>query len=236
MLAFLLLIIIGLKQGHYKNPDFSFFLFIQAHGMLFNFFLIGIFALWMLKREQRKQTIRYYCDEIDDLRGIRSPEAAAKIKGNILRLNRLGVLNLELHNCYLAETDLVRVDLRHADLWRCNLNGAYLRWSLFQGADLRWANLQRANLGRSDMRDVNLRWADLTEADMGGADLAGASLNGASLEGAFFWRVKNLTFEQMTSVATLHNIRGLDRELAARLHDEHPHLFEKPEQQETSNR
>jgi BTB/POZ domain-containing protein KCTD9 len=167
----------------YDRPFFE-NIMVEAHGMLLDILVIGLFILWLNKLGEKRLENRRYHEEIDDFRYWHSEEAAYRIAGTIKRLNRNGVSSINLAYCYLARIILYEANLEDADLGdanfegtvlgRANLEGAFLGRANLKGADLAWANLKGA-----DLMDANLKGAIL-----GGANLKGANLEGANLEGA----------------------------------------------------
>ena len=230
---------------------------VEAHGMLFDIFIIGtlIFALHKLveRRLEKRHNIQRWQEEIDDFRGWDEKEATFKIVGNIRRLNRNGITKIDLYGCFLKQAFLMGTDLRGAALDRANLRGADLGGADLRGADLggtdlrgaaldranlygvilRGANLKeailvRANLLEADLRRTNLGKANLVEADLCGSNLYGADLRGADLEGADLMRAKQLTIEQLSKVRILYKAK-LDPELEKQIKEKYPHLLKKPE-------
>lgn len=134
---------------------------VEAHGMIFDLLVIGVFVGWLTRLGDRRVAIERYREEIDDFLGWRSEEATHRIVGNIKRLNRAGITDIQLMNAFLENGKLAKVDL--------------------SGADLR-----RVNLRNADLRGVKLRDANLTNADLRGAILSGADFTNAELSGAIF--------------------------------------------------
>lgn len=181
------------------NPDFFANILVEAHGMLFDVIVFGIILVLLEVRRTKRQTIKRHLDEINDFRGWKSPEAAHRIRGSIMRLNRLGVEKIDLSHCFLKKMNLLEVKLKGSILWGVNLEKGVLESADLQGADLmganlkgcslHWANLEAAvlkgvNLKDSKMLNANLKNANLEEADLAGADLWKAHLEGANLETA----------------------------------------------------
>jgi len=176
---------------------------VEAHGMLFDILVLGLLFSWLHNRGEKRRLIQRYTDEIDDFRGWEEEEAAKRIRGNIFRLNREGVHNINLNRCFLKGADLMEANLMGANLWEAVLEVANL-W----GANLEGARLEEANL-----EGANLRKADLMEANLTGAELMGA---------------KELTIEQLCEAKTLYK-SILDPELEKQVKQECPHLLEKPD-------
>jgi len=226
----LTLIKYGYKGDFYKN------ILIEAHGMLFDILVIGIFIFALHKigesRIKRELDIKRWEEEIDDFRGWNEKEATFRIVGNIRRLNRNGTTDIDLRDSFLEEASLEEIDLRDAILTRANLRGA----SLF-GADLRGADLSPADLRGADLSSADLRGADLIIANLADAKLWKADLRGADLRRTKLWKADLgeadlrgatlLTIEQLSKVKTLFQAI-LDPELEKEVKQKYPHLLELP--------
>jgi hypothetical protein len=157
-IAFLALVIsaalvFGLTQLFfgYDKPLFQ-NIMVEAHGMLLDILVIGLFILWLNKLGEKRLENKRYQDEIDDFRRWHSEEAAYRIAGNIKRLNRNGISKIVLEECYLA----------HMVLRRANLQGAELRWATLLGARLMGADLR----GSKNLTEEQVRLAHINESTM----------------------------------------------------------------------
>lgn len=189
-------IVVGLtlvKYGYHE--DFIKNIVVEAHGMLFDILVIGIFifALQKLgeKRIERKRNIQRWLEEIEDFREWDEKKAMYRIVGNIRRLNKQGVTDINISRCYLVGAGLVGNDLSGANFRGADLRNAYLTESILRNADLSGADLGGAKLCETDLRGAKLCRADLREADLHRADLRGAEfesviLSNADLYGANF--------------------------------------------------
>lgn len=222
---------------------------VEAHGMLFDILILGLLFSWLHSSGEKRRLIQRYKDEIDDFRGWESEEAARRIRGNILRLNREGVNKINLRSCFLKgavleEANLTSADLSNADLRKTNLKRAKLEYAKFEYADLGETNLREANLRRANFRNANLQGTYLTRANLSGATLMGAELSGAKLLkadlkgawllGANLWGVQlretsGLTVESLCEAKTLYQAKNLDPELEKQIKEKCPHLLEIPE-------
>ncbi len=161
---------------------------------------------------------------------------------------------VDLSNQILIEKpDAEYEELYWVDLREAHLEGANLNSSVLERADLRFAKLQRANLEKAILKGAkldaaNLRDANLYDADLVGASLVAARLEGANLEfgklmgsnfisaelkdanlnGARLDNAKNLTIDQLSKVATLYNVKGIDPELMVQVKEEHSRLLANP--------
>ena len=82
---------------------------------------------------------------------------------------------------------------------------------------------------KANLREANLSGANLSGADLTGAYLFRANLRGAYLRKPFFDETRILTFEQLSEVYTLYQVKSLDPKLEKELREKHPELFEKSE-------
>ena len=150
-------------------------IYIESIRIFFNVLIIGIFITWILKWNQKKQLIQRYRDDIDDFRGWESEEACHRIRGAIVRLNKLQVFDLDLSDCFLEKAYLENVNLYRATLYKANL----------QRANLFGANLRKAGLGEANCREAQLWYANLQKAGLWRTNLENAGLGQANLQMAY---------------------------------------------------
>ena len=231
VLLLLAILVLGLSLPFYLR-DFEQFwiqILVEAHGMLFDIAVIGILLFWLNKNGETRQRIRTFKDEIDDFRLWESEEAAFRTVGNIKRLNRHGICEINLVKCYLVRTNLNYTNLsssnmnsanfsnstlievnfsntrlnqtnfENSNLNQANLNGAYA-----SGANLKDAFLIKAQFENAFLIKANLNNAYLMEANLRGAYLMGADLENANLYKADLTGAKGLTVEQLLSAKTLY--------------------------------
>ena len=195
------IVVVLSSWDRYKDPAFREAILAEAHGMLFDILVIGMFILWLNLLRDRRERSRRFQEEIDDYREWASDEAAHRIAGNVRRLNALGVEAPVLSRCYLRKTDLRNAKLRGAPMHRVDLGESRLR-----GADLSGANLDTAFVGHSDLRNTifdnallvrarliyvnannaSFRNADLRKADLRHGHFRSANFRGAKLDGTIF--------------------------------------------------
>ena len=178
-------VVIGLTSFKYGyDGDFYKNILVEAHGMLLDILVIGIFIFALHKLGEKRLDNKRYHDEIDDFKFWESEEAKFRIIGNIKRLNRNDITNIDISYCYLKNAELGGVQLQGADLLKINLQGATLFGSNLQQTDLGFANLQEANLGQANLQEADLSKADIQKAVLVEANLQGANLMEANLEEA----------------------------------------------------
>ncbi len=250
LLAFL---IIGLSLPYYINNFYGFYaqVLAEAHGMLFDIAIIGILIFWLNKKGEERLRIKTYKDEIDDFRLWESNEAAFRTVGNIKRLNRHKIHEIDLVNCYLAKTNLNYVNLKESNLNNADLSSANLIQSNLESARLNQTNLENCNMNQANLRHAfangtnftdaclikadlesaflikaNFKSAFLMEANLKGSYLSEANFEGANLYKADFRNAVGLTIEQLCNVKSLYLAKfddGINEEIKNRF----PELVDK---------
>ncbi|HNP07568.1 MAG TPA: pentapeptide repeat-containing protein [Cyclobacteriaceae bacterium] len=201
----------------------------EAHGMIFDIAIIGILLFWLNQNGETRQRIRTYKDEIDDFRLWESDEAAFRTVGNLKRLNRHGIYEINLVNCYLARTNLNYVNLKGSNLNSANISNSSLIESNLENTRLNQTNLENTNLNQVNLRGAyasgsnfndaflikaqlegafliktSFRNAFLMEANLQNSYLMGADFENASLYKADLRGVKGLTIDQLSKAKTLY--------------------------------
>ena len=253
VLLILTFVVIGFSLKYYIADFENFFaqVMAEAHGMLFDIAVIGILIFWLNKNGEVRQRIRTYKDEIDDFRLWESDEAAFRTVGNIKRLNRHGINEVNLVNCYLTRTNLNYVNLKgsnmnsadisnaflietnlenarmnQTNLENSNLNQACLRYAYASGANLRHAYLIKADLENAFLIKTDFRNAFLMEANLSNCYLTGANFENASLYKADLRGAKGITAEQLMKAKTLY-LAKLDPEIMDQIKASIPELVGK---------
>jgi BTB/POZ domain-containing protein KCTD9 len=231
VLLLVTILVLGLSLQYYLN-DFDTFIqqiLAEAHGMIFDIAVIGILIFWLNQNGEIRQRIRTYKDEIDDFRLWESEEAAFRTVGNIKRLNRHKIHEINLVNCYLPRTNLNYVNLSgsnlnssnvsQSSLIESNLENARLNQTNFENSNLNQANLQGAYASGANFKDsflikanfdgaflikANFSNAFLMEANLQNCYLMGADFENASLYKADLRGAKGLSIDQLAKVKTLY--------------------------------
>lgn len=253
VLILLAFVVVGLSLPYYIEDFHDFFgqVLAEAHGMLFDIAVIGILLYWLNSNGERRMRIRMYKDEIDDFRLWESEEAAFRTVGNIKRLNRHKIYEINLVNCHLSRTNLNYVNLResnmnnadmtHANLIEVNLQNARLNQTNFENAKMNQADLQHAYASGANFKDAflikanfrdafliksNFENAYLMESDMRGCHITGANFENASLYKADLRGAVGLTADQLSKVKTLY-LAEIDEELLQEIKERYPDLLGK---------
>ncbi len=221
---------------------------IEAHGVLFDLAFIGILLLWLQKNGEKQQRIRRYLDELDDFRYWKSEESAYRAMGNVKRLNRDGIVKIDLSHSYLVNTNLnyvnlsesnlnsanlskcnlissimVNARLNQASLEECSMNNSDLSGSFLSGANFSNSSLIKANLSKANCIMSNFENAFLMEADLRGANLLGTNFKNTNLYKTDLRNVKGLTLEQIQMAKTVHKVR-LNGSIAKQVKEQLPEL------------
>lgn len=177
----LIILIIDSLTGDLFNLSFWNNVLVEAHGMLMDIVLFGIILTLYERLTDKHREIERLHEEIDDYRGWNEPEAMYRIVGCIKRLNKKGVTDINLTDCFLNGANLRGV----------NFNGAILIGLDFRGADLSYANLEKSDLSNANLEGVKLISTNLKDATLLSTNLNGANLDKAKLQGA------NLSFAKL---------------------------------------
>jgi uncharacterized protein YjbI with pentapeptide repeats len=222
----------------------------EAHGMIFDIAVIGILIFWLNQNGERRQRIRTYKDEIDDFRLWESEEAAFRTVGNIKRLNRHKIHEINLVNCYLPRTNLSYANLSgsnlnsanicQSSLIESNLENARLNQTNFENSNLNQANLTASYASGANFKDsfliksnfegaflikANFNNAFLMEANLQNCYVMGADFENASLYKADLRGAKGLTVEQLSKVKTLY-LAKFDEEILQQIKTSLPELVD----------
>lgn len=250
VLVLVSILVLALSMPYYIADYNSFIqqVLAEAHGMIFDIAVIGILIFWLNKNGETRQRIRTYKDEIDDFRLWESEEAAFRTVGNIKRLNRHKIHEINLVNCYLPRTNLNYVNLSasnlnsanisQSSLIESNLENARLNQTNFENSNLNQANLNSAYASGANFKDAflikahfenaflikaNFCNAFLMEADLRNCYLMGADFENASLYKADLRGAKGLSVEQLAKVKTLY-LAKFDEEILEQIKTSLPEL------------
>jgi hypothetical protein len=252
VLVLVAVLVLSLSLKYYIRDFDNFIIQIlaEAHGMIFDIAVIGILIFWLNKNGETRQRIRTYKDEIDDFRLWESEEAAFRTVGNIKRLNRHKIFEINLVNCYLAKTNLSYTNLAgsnlnsgnvsQSSLIESNLENARLNQTNFENSNLNQANLMGAYASGANFKDTflikarfeaaflikaNFNNAYLMEANLQNSYLMGADFENASLYKADLRGAKGLTVEQLSKVKTLY-LAKFDDEILEQIKTNLPELVD----------
>ncbi len=252
VLILVTILVLALSFRYYLR-DFDTFIqqvLAEAHGMIFDIAVIGILLVWLNQNGEKRQRIRTYKDEIDDFRLWESEEAAFRTVGNIKRLNRHGIHDINLVNCFLPRTNLnyanltgsnlnsanisqsslIEANLENARLNQTNfensnLNQAILRGAYASGANFKDAFMIKAQFDNAFLIKANFSNAFLMESNLQNCYVMGADFENASLYKADLRGAKGLTVEQLSKVKTLY-LAKFDDEILEQIKTNLPELVD----------
>ncbi len=255
LLVFFLLsiVVIGLSLPYYLSNFKEFYqqVLAEAHGMLFDIAVIGILIFWLNYQGEKRRRIRTYLDEIDDFRLWNSEEAAYRTAGNIKRLNRHKIYDLNLAHCHIARTNLNDAILKRANLNLADFSHSMLIGSNFEESRLNQTSFKKAHLNQSILCNAYANGADFSAAFLINADLRNTSLIKANFENAILMEAQlnncdlkeanfrncnlfradlrgalGLSTEQLREAKNLHMAK-LDERIQVELKASYPELLEK---------
>jgi hypothetical protein len=163
---------------------------VEGHGLLMDLIVFGGLVLWFNQRRSKRDLIRQYRENLEDLREWGTEEGVLKKVGSINRLldvdgpNCLPYLDYQqLPGANFQGVDLKGVTRSFANLNLAFLNGTYLADADLVGADLSESCLAWAVCENTDLRGANLRGADLEGINLKGAKLGKVTVGEASSRG-----------------------------------------------------
>ena len=251
VLVMVCVLVIGLSFPHYITKDNHFYenLLVEAHGMIFDLLIIGILLVWLNKIGEQRLRVRRYQEEIDDFRHWINEEASFRIAGDIKRLNKDRVFNIDLFNCVLKNVNLNNVVLTGSNMNYVNLEDSSMQNANLDGVRLNQANLQNVKLQKASIKNgqvsgANLQFTTLIKADLSNANLiktkfkgavmidcnlsntmlAGADFTDTNLFKADLRNAKGLTAEQLSKSRNIFMAK-LDPEIEAKLKEIAPDLY-----------
>lgn len=207
---------------YYGKEEFNINLASELHGVLLDILIIGILIFWLNIYADTRKSIRSYLQEIDDFRHWKSEESIFRTVGNIKRLNKLKVVQLNLSFCFLENANLNYVKLQRSNLNYANLTGASLHEINFEdaflnqtslkdskiqnanfvNARLSGTNFENATILKSDFDDAYMIVTNLCNAQFIECDLKGVDFHGANTQNTVFYKcdlrkTSGLTVEQL---------------------------------------
>lgn len=218
IIVFIIIGIIGSYSFYcFGNESFDWNgVFTESIGMLFDVLFLGIiWAIFEFYRS-KKLDIRRYKEDIDDFRRWESDEAMHKTVGNIRRLIRNKVSNIDLSYCHLKNAELWNLKLTH-DAISTNFYNAKLAGSDLQNIDLSYSDFEKAHLYNSKLNgsrlfNTSFKGANLKEVDFRGCkDIDGAYFWGAM----FIWEAKfdpDIDIEQLKNQKRKESRLGIRKE------------------------
>lgn len=252
VILFVLSVILFFLTDRYiihDDDEFIQQLIYTAYGMLLDIAIIGILITWLNERRENKYRIQSYQNEIDDFRNWVSEEAMLRTVGNIKRLNKNDITEIDLVDCTLRNINLNGVDLTNSNLnsadfshsslmgiilndcrmnqskfENSNLNSAELIKSFATGTNFKDSYLIKANFEGSYLIKSTFENAYLIEANLKNTILSDVNFRNASLYKADLTGAIGLKAEQLLKVKSLY-LTKLDNHIIERLKIIAPYLL-----------
>jgi len=206
---------ISIIFNSYQSDSFIEGLVVSSHTILFDLIVFGVFAKVLSKIATRKQKIQRYHNEIDDFRDWSDELAARRIRGNIYRLNKMGIIELDIHSCFLSELSLTSIKLDNSKAFNVNFENSDLDGSKIVSSDLWNSNFKNGSLRNVEFRDSVLNSAKFVDADLycatminvslKNADFENANLNGITIINVDLREARNLNASQLTAAKVIEH-------------------------------
>ncbi|PUB12506.1 pentapeptide repeat-containing protein [Paenisporosarcina sp. OV554] len=238
-----------IHKSIYQESSFWEGFLVNLHNSVFDFIFLGIMLYYFTDRINEKRKIEEYHDNIEDVRFWFREEATSKIIANITRLNKNGVIKINISKCYLKDAYLKDVKLINSKLMGAVLEGSNLHSALLNGSDFKGAKLENANLTGASLKEAKMRnifcdetnftGTNLTDTDLNkarlinsnfksailkGADLQGAEFDNSSFVKANFIGARNIDINSIVKAKTLVGSK-FDSQIKVEIERVKPELF-----------
>ncbi len=194
------LLFIDYKSKNLESYEFWNNVLVEAHGMFFDIILFGIILTIYERFNDRYNEIRRLSDEIDDFRYWKSDEAKFRIRGNLYRLNKARVTNLDLAFIDLSKIELRKINLSKATCCETDFSNSNMENSefsniecsltKFNGKDtcLLNANFKNSTFQNTEFIEAYLVNADFTEAHLSNINFGKANLRGVNFQNVYLYK------------------------------------------------
>lgn len=174
---------------------------VEAHGLLFEIFVIGFILLWLDSRRQRVEYVERNVEHLWDLNSLNEQEVIKKKIGSLKRLNNVSIYKIDVTDLLLESVELKSTIFRKSKLFglklikctvfdleltNCLVNSGDFSYSSFKRCNLSGSYLKNANFLESSMKGVDLRNTNLLRARFHGTNLDSADIRGANLKKVVF--------------------------------------------------
>lgn len=229
VIALVTALVIWLSSDYYGTDGFYSGVLVEAHGMILDLVVVGLLLLIVDIYREKRQSISHNTELIDDLRHWTSDEAAYRLRGSILRLNKMGTTSINLEGAYLKRIDMQAVclsgsklfsadfgeaDLRKVDLSKSNLKGAYLgdadcRGSSFRSSSMYLTRCRRAKFTGATFEKARLEKTEFFDCDLQNSNFDSANLIECKFKGA---KLRHADFRnaQINSINQFDGAQELD--------------------------
>ncbi|GGN24183.1 MULTISPECIES: pentapeptide repeat-containing protein [Marinomonas] len=217
------------------NREFWENVLVEAHGLLFEIFVIGFIVLWLDSRRQKVEHIERNMEHLWDLNTLQEKEVIKKKIGSVKRLNDANIhkidvtdllledvtlksfvfkesklFGLKLKSCNIFDLELINSkvnsgEFSESSFKRCNLSGSLFKNANFSNTEMTGIDLRKADLFRAKFNSANLEAADLRQANLKKAVFQDASLRNANIK-----MCANVDLESLAKANDLDYIKADD--------------------------
>lgn len=205
------------------------------HGLLVEIFVIGFILVWLDARRYKNDHIERNKESLWDTNTLKDPQIIKQKLGNLKRLNKDGVFNIDVTNLLLINTEIKNIIFINAKVFglklihckifdfelnnckvnsgdfsdsvfkRSNLCNSYFKSANFTNAIMKGINLRGANLLRAKFIDANLESADLRDADLDRTVFSNTVLRNANIKGCI-----NINIDALSQAKNIDYIKADD--------------------------
>lgn len=217
------------------NKSFWENVLVEAHGLVFDIFFIGLVLVWMDSHRQKRESIKRNQEGLLDLNTF-IDEIYQKRKINMIkRLNenevyKIDVTDLTLYDIELKGTKFINSRLYGLKFSKCRIFNLDIQSSKLNSADFSYSNLKKSQVLDSNLNNANFSGAKLIGIDfqksnlfrvkfintnLEGADLRSCNLkktvfDGANLKQANIKKCKNVNCKALAKAKCLDYIKADD--------------------------
>ncbi len=185
----------------YKDLEFRTSILVEAHGMLLDILLLGVVLVFFIARVEKRHKIESLKKEIDYIRLLKTDEIKFKIKALITQLNDRNIYNLDLHQCYLSNIDLLGIkvikgkvqaaaftesNLSNSDFSKTKAERTFFNKSKITNCKFIQCNMFRVNFSGSISRKAFYKDSKLIKCTFDDADLINSDFRGCNLTDSTF--------------------------------------------------
>lgn len=230
------------------NKSFWENVLVEAHGLVFDIFVLGLILVWMDSYRQKRELIARNQEGLLDLNTFVDQESVKRKINMIKRLNDYGVYKIDVTDLALCDIELkgFRINksrlyglkLKKCRVFNLDISNSKLNSADFSGSIIKKSNILDTNLNNAkfigsmligiDYKNSNLSRVNFLNAKLKGADFRGCNLektvfDNADLKQANIRNCKNISHEALAKAKCLDYIKA-DREVIEALKELRPEM------------
>ncbi|ELA9364030.1 pentapeptide repeat-containing protein [Vibrio parahaemolyticus] len=162
---------------------------VEAHGLVFDIFLIGLVLVWMDSHRQKRESIERNLEGLWDLNTFVDAIYQKKKINMIKRLNASKVYKIDVTDLTLSDVELKDAKFSNSGLYglkllKCKIFNLEIQSSKLNSADFSGSKLKNSKILKSYLKNACFAEAILTGVDFQKSDLFRAKFIGTNLENA----------------------------------------------------